>query len=237
MPKTPSDRVRAFKVAFPHTIPILTGFMFLGTTYGILMSTSGFPVLLTVFISLTVFAGSMQFVAVNLLLGAYNPLEAFFMTLMINARHLFYGVSMLDKYKGMGLKKPYLIFGMCDESFSINCTAEIPDGVDKGLFMTFVTLLNHSYWVIGTAIGAVFGEFITINTKGIDFCMTAMFVVILIEQLLNKANRLSAFIGIIVSVICLIVFGNENFIIPAMVGILVILTLLQLPDLKGERNK
>ncbi len=227
--------LNALKVAFPATIPILAGFLFLGTTYGILMSSSGFPILMTVIISLTVFAGSMQFVAVNLLLGSFNPLQAFFMTIMINARHLFYGISMLDKYKGMGLKKIYLIFGMCDESFSINYTAKVPENVDKGKYMTFVTLLNQSYWVAGSALGAIFGELITFNTEGIDFCMTAMFVVILTEQLLNKNNRISAIIGIILSVVCLAIFGPDKFIVPAMISILVLLSIIRKPLMKGEK--
>lgn len=235
MLKSYGKNITALKSAFPSTIPILAGFLFLGITYGILMSTSGFPFLMTVFISLTVFAGSMQFVAVNLLLGAFNPLQAFFMTLMINARHLFYGISMLEKYNGTGLKKLYLIFGMCDESFSINCTASIPENVDKGKYMTFVTLLNHSYWVAGTAIGALFGEFITFNTEGIDFCMTAMFLVILVEQLLNKSNRVSAIIGIILSIISLAVFGPDKFIIPAMISILIVLSFLKKTLTKGEK--
>lgn len=235
MMKSSGKNITALKSAFPSTIPILAGFLFLGITYGILMSTSGFPFLITVFISLTVFAGSMQFVAVNLLLGAFNPLQAFFMTLMINARHLFYGISMLEKYSGTGLKKLYLIFGMCDESFSINCTASIPENVDKGKYMTFVTLLNHSYWVAGTAIGALFGEFITFNTEGIDFCMTAMFLVILVEQLLNKSNRVSAIIGVVISIISLSVFGPDMFIIPAMISILIALLFLKKPLTKGEK--
>lgn len=223
----------ALKAAFPATIPILAGFLFLGMTYGIIMSTSGFPVWLTVFISITVFAGSMQFVGVNLLLGTFNPAEALFMTLMINARHLFYGIAMLDKYKGMGLKKLYLIFGMCDESFSINCTAKIPENVDKGLYMTFVTLLNQIYWVTGSALGGFFGEFIKFNTEGIDFCMTAMFVVILLEQLLKKESRYSAIIGVILALLSLNIFGADGFIIPSMIAILAVLTFLKAPLEKG----
>ena len=133
----------ALKAAFPHTIPIFAGFWFLGMTYGIYMNVSGFGFWYPMLMSLTIFAGSVEFVTVNLLLGAFDPLQALAMTLMINARHLFYGISMLDKYRGHGLKDLYLIFGMCDESFSINYTADIPEGVDRGWFMFFVTLLNH----------------------------------------------------------------------------------------------
>ncbi len=227
--------VASLKAAFPKTIPIMAGFLFLGTTYGILMDSKGFGALFTIMISVTVFAGSMQFVAVNLLLGAFNPVQALLMTLMINARHIFYGISMLDKYKGLGWKKLYLIFGMCDESFSINCTSDIPDSCDKGWYMFFVTLLNQLYWIAGTAIGAVFGSLIRFNIEGIDFSMTALFAVILLEQLLKKDSRQSAVYGICVSLLCLIIFGSGSFIIPSMLGILLILALAKKSVEKGGR--
>ena len=148
---------KAFKAAFPYTIPIFAGFWFLGITYGIYMNVSGFSFWYPMLMSITIFAGSIEFVTVNMLLGAFNPLQAFAMTLMINARHLFYGISMLDKFRGLGWKKFYLIFGMCDESFSINYTADIPEDVDRGWFMFFVTLMNHIYWFSGATLGGVFG--------------------------------------------------------------------------------
>ena len=218
---------KAFRAAFPDTLPIMAGFLFLGTTYGILMKVSGFPIWLSVIISIVVFAGSMQFVAVDILLSAFNPVQAFLMTLMINARHIFYGIAMLDKYKETGRKKTYLIFGMCDESFSVNCSADIPQGVDKGWFMFFVTLLDQIYWVTGTAIGAVFGSFIKFNTEGLDFVMTAMFVVIYLEQLLKEKNHTVSLAGLGISVLMLIIFGADSFIIPSMLAILAVLTLLR----------
>lgn len=132
---------KALTCAFPHTVPIFAGFWFLGLTYGIYMNISGFSFWYPMLMSLTIFAGSIEFVTVNLLLGAFNPLQALAMTLMINARHLFYGISMLERYRGTGLKKLYLIFGMCDESFSINYTADIPADVDRGWFMLLVQLI------------------------------------------------------------------------------------------------
>ncbi len=231
--------VRALRVAFPHTIPILTGFSFLGITYGIFMSVQGFSPLYPLLISLTVFGGSLQFVAVNLLLGAFNPIQAFAVTVMIQARHLFYGIAMLDKYKGAGWKKPYLIFGMCDESFSINYTARIPEDIDRGWFMFWVTLLNQIYWVIGSAVGGIAGNFIPFNTEGIDFVMTAMFVVILIEQLKKEKRPYTALIGLASSLICLITFGADDFLLPAMALIILLLTILKRPieptvDMGGE---
>lgn len=219
----------AFQAAFPHTIPIFAGFWFLGMTYGIYMNVSGFGFWYPMLMSLTIFAGSVEFVTVNLLLGAFDPLQALAMTLMINARHLFYGISMLDKYRGHGLKDVYLIFGMCDESFSINYTADIPEGVDQGWFMFFVTLLNHFYWVFGATLGGIFGSLIHFNTEGIEFVMTAMFVVIFLEQWMKEKNHVSALVGVGISLLCLTAFGADDFIIPAMAGILGVLTLLKRP--------
>lgn len=218
---------KAFAAAFPHTIPIFAGFWFLGLTYGIYMNVSGFSFWYPMLMSITIFAGSMEFVAVNLLLGAFNPLQALVMTLMINARHLFYGISMLDKYKGTGWKKFYLIFGMCDETFSINYTAEIPEGTDRGWFMFAVTFLNQCYWFLGATLGGIFGSFIHFNTEGIDFVMTAMFVVIFMEQWLKDEKHTSAILGLGLSLLCLAAFGADNFIIPSMLGILGTLTLLR----------
>ena len=225
---------RALFCAFPYTIPIFAGFWFLGMTYGIYMNVSGFSFWYPMLMSLTIFAGSVEFVAVNLLLGAFNPLQALAMTLMINARHLFYGISMLDKFRGVGLKKIYLIFGMCDESFSINYTADIPQDVDKGWFMFFVTLLNHIYWFSGATLGGIFGSFIHFNTEGLDFVMTAMFVVIFMEQWLKEERHTSALVGIGISLLCLLTFGADHFIIPSMLAILGVLTLIRNPLERGE---
>ena len=232
--KTRSQTLKkAFKAAFPHTIPILAGFLFLGMTYGIYMNVSGFSFWYPMIMSTVIFAGSMEFVAANMLLGAFDPLQAMAMTLMINARHLFYGISMLDRYRGLGWKKIYLIFGMCDESFSINCSAEPPEDVDRGWFMFFVTLLNHLYWVCGATLGGLFGSLIRFSTEGLDFVMVAMFVVIFLEQWLKEKNHTSSLLGIAVSLICLAVFGADDFIIPAMLAMLGILTLLRAPLEKG----
>lgn len=222
-------KIRAFKAAFPYTIPIFAGFWFLGLTYGIYMNVSGFSFWYPMIMSLTIFAGSAEFVAVNMLLGAFNPLQAFAVTLMINARHLFYGISMLDKYKGTGLKKIYLIYGLCDESFSINYTADIPEDIDKGWFMFFVTALNNFYWFFGATLGGLFGSLISFNTEGLEFVMTAMFVVIFLEQWLKDKKHTSAILGLALSGICLVVFGAGNFMIPAMLAILIVLTLIRKP--------
>lgn len=228
---------RAFRCAFPYTIPIFAGFWFLGLTYGIYMNVSGFSFWYPMLMSLTIFAGSMEFVTVNLLLGAFDPLQALALTLMINARHLFYGISMLDKYRGTGWKKCYLIFGMCDESFSINCSAEIPKDVDRGWFMFFVTLLNHFYWFSGATLGGIFGSLLHFNTEGLEFVMTAMFVVIFLEQWRKERRHTSALLGLALPLLCLILFGADNFIIPAMAALLLALTGLRRKlEQGGERQ-
>ena len=191
------------------------------------MNVSGFSFWYPMLMSITIFAGSIEFVTVNMLLGAFNPIQALTMTLMINARHLFYGISMLDRFKGTGWKKIYLIYGMCDESFSINYTADIPKDVDRGWFMFFVTLLNQLYWVSGSTLGGIFGSLIKFNTDGLEFVMVAMFVVIFMEQWLKEKNHTSAVVGIVLSVLCLMVFGSEDFIIPSMIAILGVLTLMR----------
>lgn len=228
-----SVRLKALKAAFPNTIPILAGFMFLGISYGILMNVSGFSFWYPLIISIAVFGGSLQFVMVTMLLSTFAPMQTFLAALLIQARHLFYGIAMLDKYKNTGWKKPYLIFGLCDESFSINCSADIPEDVDKDWFMFFVTLLDQCYWVIGSLIGGLLGSLISFNTEGLDFVMTAMFVVIFLEQWLKEKRHYSSLIGVIGSVVCLMIFGAESFLIPTMICILCFLTLLRKPIEKG----
>lgn len=206
-------------------------------TYGIYMNASGFSFWYPMLMSLTIFAGSIEFVTVNLLLGAFHPVQALAMALMINARHLFYGISMLEKYQGAGLKKFYLIFGMCDESFSINYAAEIPEDVDRSWFMFFVTLYNHIYWVTGATLGVIFGSLIHFSTEGLDFVMTAMFVVIFMEQWMKEKSHTCSILGLLLSLICLIIFGPDRFIIPAMLMLLAMLTFLRTPLTRGGENQ
>lgn len=220
---------KALKAAFIVTLPIMAGFTFLGLAYGIYMNVSGFNFLYPLLMSITIFAGSVEFVAVGLLLGAFDPLNALILTLMINARHLFYGLSMLDKYNVPGLKRLYLIFGMCDESFSINCTTDIPDDIDKSWFMFFVTLLNHVYWVIGATAGGLLGSLIRFDTTGLEFVMTALFVVIFLERWMTENTHYSSLLGLGISLLCLLLFGGTNFIIPSMLLLLGVFSLLKSP--------
>ncbi len=235
-------RLKALRAAFPHTIPIFAGFWFLGMAYGIYMNVSGFPFWYPLIMSIVIFGGSLEFVTVSMLLAPFAPVQTLIAALMIQARHIFYGIAMLEKYKGLGWKRFYLIFGMCDESFSINCSAEIPADVDKGWFYFFVTLLNQLYWVTGSTIGGLLGSVLDFNTEGLDFVMTAMFVVIFLEQLLKEKNHSTAVIGLAASVLCLVLFGADSFLLPTMACILLLLTAFRKPLEKAgfgetEENK
>lgn len=218
-------KTKAFKAAVPYSIPICIGFLFLGMSYGFFMSSKGFSFVYPMLMSFFIFAGSMEFITVNLLLSAFNPLHAFFLTLMVNARHLFYGLSMLERYKNVGWKKPYLIFGMCDESFTINYTVVPPPDIDKGWFMFFVTMLNQIYWVVGATLGGLLGYVIHFDTTGIEFVMTALFVVMFIEQWEVANHHRAAIVGLACSILCLFLFGSEKFILPAMALIIFCFTL------------
>lgn len=224
----------ALLAAFPLTIPVLTGYLVLGAAYGILMNSKGFPLIWSLLASIFIYAGSMQFVTVTLLAAGFDPVAAFLMTLAVNARHMFYGVSMLKQYRGLGFVKPYLIFSLTDETFSIVCSAKVPEGINTKWFYLFISLLNQCYWITGTLIGGLLGSMLTFNTNGIDFVLTALFVVILINQWQSTTNHLPAIIGIASAILCRLVFGATNFIIPSMLCILFLVTILKSPM---ERRK
>jgi len=218
-------KMTALKAAFPHTLPVLTGYLFWGTAFGVLLGSKGYSLGWAILMSTIIYAGAGQFVAIGLLTTAFNPLYAFIITLVVNARHLFYGISLLNRVSGIGRKKSYVAFGLTDETFSILCSTEAPDGVDRSWFMFFITLLDHGYWIAGSALGAVLGAMVDFNAKGIDFVMTALFVVIFIEQWKSQQYHGPAIIGVATSSVCLLLFGSSNFIIPAMLAIVLVLIL------------
>ena len=214
---------RAFSAAFPKTLPVLAGYSFLGMTYGIYLNTVGLPLWFPVIMTLTIFSGSAEIIAVTLLGASFDPLNALVIALMTGARYLFYGISMLDKYKGQGWKKFFLIYETVDETFSINFQSVISPDVDKGWFMLFVTWLDHLYWIFGSLMGALLGSLIGFDTSGLDFVVTAMFVVIFLNQWMTEKKHPSEMIGALSAVLCLVVFGAEKFIIPTMALILILL--------------
>ncbi|WP_249028549.1 AzlC family ABC transporter permease [Tannockella kyphosi] len=226
-------KTKALKAALPYTLPICIGFLFIGLSYGFLMSSLGFSFIYPMITSFLIFAGAMEFVTANLLLMAFNPLQAFLLAVMVNARHIFYGISMLDKYKGTGWKKFYLIFGMCDESFSINCTVQIPEDIDKGWFMFFVTLFNHFYWVLGATLGGILGTVVSFDTTGIEFVLTALFVVMFVEQWKETKEHFPACVGLLCALGSLFLFGGDSFMLPAMFLIVISFGITKLIT-KGE---
>lgn len=211
---------RAFRAAFPATIPVLTGYLCLGTAYGVLMHTAGYGLGWTMLMSLLCFAGSGQFLAVTLLTTVFDPLQAFALSLMVNARHIFYGLSVLGKYRGLGKIRAFLIFALTDETFSLVSTLEPPEGVTRRDFFFWISLLDYGYWLTGSAIGGLLGNLITFDTTGMDFVLTALFVVLFLEQWKKRENRPAGLIGIGCAAAALVAFGPDNMVIASMVLIL-----------------
>lgn len=225
------------KKALKATLPVFAGYIVLGMGFGIILESKGYGVLWAFLMSLLIYAGSMQYAAINLITGSASLITTAVTTLMVNGRHLFYGISMVEKYKDMGKIKPYLIFALTDETYSLVCSEEEKD---KKYYL-LVSLFNHCYWVSGSVIGALIGSVLTFDTKGIDFALTALFITVFVEQWLSTKDHRSAVIGVISSVICLIIFGAESFLIPAMLLITALLALLSFIDKKktkgGEENE
>lgn len=213
----------AFKKAFPYTIPVLTGYLFIGIAFGVMFAEKGYSFLWAILMSTLVYAGSGQYLAVNFFVPGFSYIQAIFLTLMVNVRHIFYGISLLEKFNRLGKKRWYLVFGLTDETYSLLCTANIPEDVEEEKFLLAITLLDQSYWIIGSAIGGIAGSVLPFDSTGIDFAMTALFVVIFVEQWFQKKNRLPAVIGIVASFFCLQVFGVDSFVLPSMLMIIGIL--------------
>lgn len=221
------------KAAFPVTIPVMTGYLFMGAAFGIYLNAEGFNAIWAFLMGLTIYAGSGQFVAVSLLAAGFNPWLAIQMTLMVNARHVFYGISMLERFKKYGRAKWYLIFAMTDETFALLISAKPPKGISEKNFSIAIAVLDHLYWIVGCTFGALLGSALPINPLGIDFVMTALFIVIFLEQWQQRRNRTPALIGIGISLLCRLIFGSDAFIMAAMVVLVLIFTLGRKPLEKG----
>lgn len=215
----------AVRAAFLDTVPVLTGYMFLGFGFGILLHQSGYGVLWAAAMSLFIYAGSMQYVTVSLLTGGAGLLTAALTTVVVNARHLFYGISMVDAYKGAGKKKPYLIFALTDETYSLVSRNRVPEGMSRHAYCFLVSLFDQIYWVTGSVLGSLAGSLLPVNYAGIEFVLTALFVTIFVEQWLSTKNHVPAVIGVVATVVCLLVFGRDIFLIPSMVLIAALLTI------------
>lgn len=230
---------KAFLYALPKTLPVMAGYIVLGIGFGVLLKNAGYGVGWALLMSSIVYAGSMQYVAVDLLSVGASFVYTALMTLTVNARHLFYSISMLDKYKGTGMAKPFLIFGLTDETYSLLCTQELPEGISKKWVYLFISLLNHFYWITGSCLGSVLGGLVPQQyMRGIDFSMTALFVVIFIEQWLTAKKHTVSLIGVVVSVVCLLIFGADRFMIPSMVLIaLILLVFRKVLCKRGNENE
>lgn len=215
------------KQAFYKSIPVLAGYLILGTGFGILLQSAGYGVIWAIAMSGLIYAGSMQYVGVGLIAGGASVITTILTTVMVNARHLFYSISMIDRYKDTGKYQPYLIFALTDETYSLLCDGQVPDEASGNQYRFFVSLFNQSYWVIGSIIGSLLGSVLPFSTKGIEFSMTALFVASFTEQWISGSNHIPAVTGLGCSLLCLFVFGPEYFLIPAMLLITVLLTMVQ----------
>lgn len=218
---------KALKAAFPPSLPIMAGYVFLGFGFGVLLQSKGYGAGWAVLMSATIFSGSMQYVAVDLLSSGASVLTAALMTVMINGRYFFYGFSLFDRYEGAGAKKNLMIFEIVDETYSIICSTAVPDGVDRGWYYFFLSALNHLYWIAGGALGAAFGAIVSFNSTGIEFVMTALFIVLFIEQWKSDSDVRVAAIGVGSTVVCLLVFGAARFTVPSIILICALLTVFR----------
>ena len=226
----------AFKRAFPYTIPVLTGYVFIGIAFGVMFAEKGYSFLWAMLMSLLVYAGSGQYLAVNFFAPGVSILQVIFLTLMVNVRHVFYGISLLEKFNSLGKNRWYMIFGLTDETYSLLCTTKTPEGVDEEKFLFAISIMNQSYWILGSAIGGIAGTLIPFNSEGIDFAMTALFVVIFVEQWLDKKNRIPEIVGVVTAVACLQLFGTDGFVLPSMLIIILVL-LVSRSNLEGQVNE
>ena len=213
--------------AFYKSIPVMAGYIVLGVGFGILLRNAGYGVLWAFSMSLFIYAGSMQYVGVSLLSGGAAVITAVFTTFMVNARHLFYSISMIERYRDAGKYKPYLIFALTDETYSLLCDGSAPRGEDPNLYRFLVSLFDHSYWVLGSVLGSLLGSVIPFSTAGIEFSMTALFLASFTEQWLTAEDHIPALTGLLSTLVCLIIFGAQRFLIPSMLLITLILTLLR----------
>lgn len=222
--------------AFLKTIPVMAGYLVLGTGFGILLRNAGYGLLWAFAMSLLIYAGSMQYVGVNLIAGGASVITAILTTIMVNARHLFYSISMIGKYKDSGKYKPYLIFALTDETYSLLCDGNTPDSQDADLYRFLVSLFNQSYWVAGSVLGNLLGTVLPFSTQGIEFSMTALFVASFTEQWITAKNHIPALTGLLCTLLSLLIFGPEQFLIPAMLLITVLLTVFRKKLDKGGES-
>ena len=215
--------LRAFRAAFPYTVPVLTGYLFIGMAFGVMIQEKGYNFLWAMLMSLVIYAGSGQYLAVNFFAPSVSLFNVIFMEFMVNIRHIFYGLSLLERFSEMGKKRLYMIFSLTDETYSLFFVTKVPKDVKEEQFLFAIAVLDQSYWIIGSGIGALLGNVLPFSAEGIDFAMTALFGVIFIEQWMEKKNRIPAGIGVVGAFVCLQIFGADSFVLPSMLLIVLIL--------------
>lgn len=228
--------MKTAQYAFARSLPVMAGYLVLGLGFGVLLQTKGYGVGWALAMSALIYAGSMQYLAVDLLAGGATLVAAALMTFTVNARHLFYGISMVERYRDTGPAKPYLIFALTDETYSLVCSGEVPEGVDRKRYFFLVSLFDQLYWIAGSVLGALAGSVLPFDSTGIDFSMTALFLVVMTEQWRTTRDHRPALVGLGVSVACLVFFGADGFLIPAMIGITLALTVLR-PALQPKEGE
>ena len=226
---------QAFRKAFPYTIPVLTGYLFIGIAFGVMYAEKGYSFWWAALMSVLVYAGSGQYLGVNFFVPGISLIQVMVLTLMVNIRHIFYGLSLLDKFNKTGKKRWYMIFSLTDETYSLLCTTKIPGDVQEDKFLFAIAILNQIYWVIGSIIGGIAGDILPFDSAGIEFAMTALFIVIFIEQWLDRNNRIPEIIGVIAALIGLQIFGASRFILPTMLAIVLVLFIGR-KKLEGEEE-
>jgi len=228
--------MKKLKVVLKNTMPVMAGYIVLGMGFGLLLNEGGYGFFWALAMSIFVYAGALQYVGVSLLSSGASLITVAITSLVINARHLFYGITMIGHYKGSGAKKPYLIHALSDETYSLVCTGEVPEGFSKHEYFFMVSLFDQIYWVTGSLIGSVIGSLITADMTGLDFSMTALFITVVVEQWIKEKNHMPVLIGFAASLVCLLIFGADNFIIPDMILIIALLSIFRKPIEKGRAN-
>ena len=225
--------------AFKQSIPVMLGYIFLGIAFGLLLQNAGYSFVWAFLASVVIYAGSMQFVLVSLLTAGAGLLYTAVMTLFINGRHIFYGITFVEKYKKMGKAYPYMIFSLTDETYSVLCGTKIPEGMEESKVFFWVSFMDQCYWVLGSVIGALAGSYITFDSTGIDFSMTALFVVIVVEQWQEQKSHFPALLGAVSGIVWLLLLGPDRFILPALCTCMAILLLARryvVPDNATEET-
>ena len=222
--------------AFHVTIPVLMGYLAIGMAFGLMMDSAGYNVFWALLMSLIIYAGAGQYMGVTLLAAGASPLQTALMTLLLNFRHMFYGLSMLEKFRGMGLRKLYMIFSLTDETYALLSSARVPERVDPHAYYFAIAVLDHGYWILGSVIGSVAGALISFDTTGIDFAMTALFIVIAVDQWKTYRSHLPALLGCGITVLSLVILRPDAMLIPALCVIIVALLLLR-ARLEGSRTE